>query len=51
MSHRPFKDRVYHQFARIGQALASEKRLEIIDLLASRPAMSRPWLRNRAIRG
>jgi rhodanese-related sulfurtransferase/DNA-binding transcriptional ArsR family regulator len=37
MSHRPFKDRVYHQFARVGQALASEKRLEIIDLLAQSP--------------
>lgn len=37
MSHRPFKDRVYHQFARIGQALASEKRLELLDLLAQAP--------------
>ena len=37
MSHRPFKDRVYHEFARIGQALASEKRLEILDLLAQSP--------------
>ena len=37
MSHRPFKDRVYRQFARIGHALASEKRLEIIDLLAQAP--------------
>jgi rhodanese-related sulfurtransferase len=34
MSHRPFKDRVYPQFARIAQALASEKRLELLDLLA-----------------
>jgi rhodanese-related sulfurtransferase len=37
MSHRPFKDRIYRQFARIGHALASEKRLEIIDLLAQSP--------------
>ncbi len=37
MSHRPFKDRIYAQFARIGQALASEKRLEILDLLAQSP--------------
>ncbi len=33
MSHRPFKDRLYPQFARIGQALASERRLELLDLL------------------
>lgn len=37
MSHRPFKDRIYGQFARIGQALANEKRLEILDLLAQAP--------------
>jgi rhodanese-related sulfurtransferase len=37
MSHRPFKDRIYAQFARVGQALASEKRLEILDLLAQGP--------------
>ena len=37
MRHRPFKDRIYSQFARIGQALASEKRLEILDLLAQAP--------------
>jgi len=37
MSHRPFKDRLYPQFARIGRALASEKRLEILDLLAQAP--------------
>ena len=34
MSHRPSKDRIYPQFARIAQALASEKRLELLDLLA-----------------
>jgi rhodanese-related sulfurtransferase/DNA-binding transcriptional ArsR family regulator len=37
MGHRDLKDRVYPQFARIGQALASEKRLELIDLLAQAP--------------
>lgn len=37
MSHRPFKDRVYREFARVGQALASEKRLEVLDLLAQAP--------------
>ena len=35
--HRAFKDRTYSEFARIGQALASEKRLELIDLLAQGP--------------
>jgi rhodanese-related sulfurtransferase len=33
-SHREFKDRLFEQFARIGKALASPKRLEILDLLA-----------------
>jgi rhodanese-related sulfurtransferase len=33
-SHRDFKDRLFEQFARIGKALASPKRLEILDLLA-----------------
>lgn len=37
MSHRPFKDRLYPQFARVGVALASEKRLELLDLLAQAP--------------
>lgn len=37
MSHRPFKDRIYNQFARVGGALASEKRLELLDLLAQAP--------------
>jgi rhodanese-related sulfurtransferase len=35
--HRDFKDRIYAEFARVGQALASEKRLELIDLLAQAP--------------
>jgi len=37
MSHRPFKDRLYPEFARVGGALASEKRLELLDLLAQAP--------------
>lgn len=37
MVHRDFKDRLYPQFARIAQALASDKRLELVDLLAQAP--------------
>jgi rhodanese-related sulfurtransferase len=37
VAHRDFKDRLYPQFARIGQALASDKRLEVLDLLAQAP--------------
>jgi len=37
MAHRELKDQLYPQFARIGQALASEKRLELVDLLAQAP--------------
>src|SRR2546421_2357063 len=33
-AHRAFKDRLYGQFARIGKALASPQRLEILELLA-----------------
>src|SRR5438132_4373708 len=32
--HREFKDRLYGQFARIGKALSSPHRLEILELLA-----------------
>lgn len=32
--HRRFKDEIFGQFARIGKALSSPKRLEIVDLLA-----------------
>lgn len=32
--HRQFKDRLYAQFARIGKALSSPHRLEILELLA-----------------
>jgi rhodanese-related sulfurtransferase len=34
MGKRQFKDRLYEQFARIGRALASPHRLELLDLLA-----------------
>jgi rhodanese-related sulfurtransferase len=37
MAHREFKDRLYPEFARVSQALASERRLEVIDLLAQAP--------------
>lgn len=37
MSHRPFKQRIYPEFARIAQALASDRRLELVDLLAQAP--------------
>ncbi len=32
-AHREFKDALYAQFARIGNALASPKRIELLDLL------------------
>ncbi len=34
MNHRSYKDALYAQFARVGKAFASDKRLEILDLLA-----------------
>lgn len=34
IDHRSFKDRVFEQFARVTSALASPRRLEIVDLLA-----------------
>ena len=37
VSHRLFKQQLYGQFARVGSALASDKRLEILDLLAQAP--------------
>jgi rhodanese-related sulfurtransferase len=33
VDHRPFKDRLYAEFATIGKALASPLRLELLDLL------------------
>ena len=33
-AHRVFKDRLYGQFARIGKALGSPHRLELLELLA-----------------
>ena len=32
-AHRAFKDALYAQFARIGHAASSPKRLELLDLL------------------
>jgi DNA-binding transcriptional ArsR family regulator len=37
VSHREFKKRLYPEFARIAQAMASDKRLELLDLLAQAP--------------
>jgi rhodanese-related sulfurtransferase/DNA-binding transcriptional ArsR family regulator len=37
VSHRAFKERVYGEFARIGQSVASDRRLELLDLLAQGP--------------
>jgi rhodanese-related sulfurtransferase len=34
VNHRTFKDPLYDQFARIGQALGSPRRIELLDLLA-----------------
>jgi rhodanese-related sulfurtransferase/DNA-binding CsgD family transcriptional regulator len=34
MTSRAFKDQLHEQFARIGKALSSPKRLEVLDLLA-----------------
>jgi rhodanese-related sulfurtransferase/DNA-binding HxlR family transcriptional regulator len=34
MGDRPAKDRLFEQFAAVGQALANPKRLELLDLLA-----------------
>ena len=36
IDHRSFKDELYAEFARIGAAVSSPKRLEIVDLLAQR---------------
>ncbi len=35
--HRRFKDAIYEQFARVGKAVASPKRLELLDLLCQGP--------------
>src|SRR4051812_26447754 len=34
MTHRDFKDPLYAQFARIGHAVASPRRIELLELLA-----------------
>jgi len=35
--NRTFKDAIYEQFARIGKAVSSPKRLELLDLLCQGP--------------
>ena len=35
--NRRFKDAIYEQFARIGKAVSSPKRLELLDLLCQGP--------------
>jgi rhodanese-related sulfurtransferase len=35
--HRRFKDAIYEQFARLGKAVSSPKRLELLDLLCQGP--------------
>jgi rhodanese-related sulfurtransferase len=37
IANRRFKDAIYEQFARIGKAVASPKRLELLDLLSQGP--------------
>lgn len=37
MAHREFKKRIYPEFARIAQAMASDRRLELLDLLVQAP--------------
>jgi len=37
MSQRKFKDEIYPHFARVAQALASDKRLELLDMLTQGP--------------
>ena len=37
VSHRPYKHALFAQFARIGTALSSDRRLELLDLLAQGP--------------
>jgi len=37
MAHREFKEQLYPEFARVAQALASDRRLELVDLLAQAP--------------
>ncbi len=41
IDHRKFKDELYGEFARAGAAVASPKRLELLDLLALRPQNDR----------
>ena len=39
--NRAFKDAIYEQFARIGKAVSSPKRLELLDLLCQGPRSGR----------
>ncbi len=47
MDNRTLKDLLYEQVARVGKALASPKRLEMLEMLAqgekSVEAVARPW--------
>jgi rhodanese-related sulfurtransferase len=36
-NHRPFKDAIYEQLGRIGKAVSSPRRLELLDLLCQAP--------------
>src|SRR5437588_818577 len=47
MGERAFKDQVYMQFARIGKALASPARLELLDLLAQGDRLVATYLHAR----
>lgn len=37
MSHATYKDKLYGEFSRVGSALASDKRLALLDILAQGP--------------
>jgi len=37
MSHRTYKDAIYEQLARLGKAISSPRRLELLDLLCQAP--------------
>ena len=47
MAHREFKAQLYAQFARLGKALASPQRLELLDLLAQGERLAGDWRRRR----
>jgi hypothetical protein len=37
-SNRAFKDAIYEQFGRVGKAVSSPRRIELLDLLSQGPA-------------